>query len=70
MSASISTKFDYCNDMYFGISQISLPPLQLVQNASAGLLEQVSKSTSPLYYHPCTASRYVLESILKITLSS
>lgn len=67
MSASIATKFDYCNTMYFKISQTSVPPASAEYfSRLAGASKQ--KHISP-YWYPCTASRYVLESILKITLS-
>ena len=36
--AFISSRLDYCNSLYTGISHSSLSCLQLVQNAAAGLL--------------------------------
>lgn len=36
--AFISTRLDYCNALYAGVSQASLSHLQLVQNAAASLL--------------------------------
>lgn len=36
--AFITSKFDYCNSLYAGISQTALSQLQLVQNAAAELL--------------------------------
>ncbi len=37
--AFISSRLDYCNSLYFSISQSSISRLQLVQNAAARLLE-------------------------------
>ncbi len=36
--AFISTRLDYCNTLYVGVSQDSLSRLQSVQNAAARLL--------------------------------
>lgn len=33
----VSTRLDYCNAIYVGVSQASLSRLQLVQNAAARL---------------------------------
>ena len=35
--AFITSRLDYCNALYFGVSQSSLTRLQLVQNAAARL---------------------------------
>lgn len=43
--AFISSRIDYCNALYFGISQSSLHRLQLVQNAAARLLTSSSRYT-------------------------
>lgn len=43
--AFISSRIDYCNALYFGISQSSLHRLQLVQNAAARLLTSFSRHT-------------------------
>lgn len=37
--AFITSRLDYCNSLYYGISQASISRLQLVQNAAARLLE-------------------------------
>lgn len=42
----ITSRLDYCNALYAGVSQASLRELQLVQNAAAQLL-----SNSPRYAH-------------------
>ena len=39
--AFITSRLDYCNALYFGVSQSSLARLQLVQNAAARLLTGV-----------------------------
>lgn len=39
----ISSKLDYCNSLYQGISQATLSSLQLVQNADAWLLTRSNK---------------------------
>jgi len=39
----ISTKLDYCNALYIGVSQASLSRLQLVQNAAARLLTRTGR---------------------------
>ncbi len=39
----ILSRLDYCNSLYFGISQTALSHLQLVQNAAAWLLSGVKK---------------------------
>ncbi len=39
----ILSRLDYCNSLYFGISQTALSHLQLVQNAAARLLSGVKK---------------------------
>ncbi|XP_076597184.1 uncharacterized protein LOC143326976 [Chaetodon auriga] len=41
--AFITSRLDYCNALYFGVSQSSLARLQLVQNAAARLLTGVRK---------------------------
>ncbi len=41
--AFILSRLDYCNSLYFGISQTALSRLQLVQNAAARLLSGVKK---------------------------
>nr|XP_061839065.1 uncharacterized protein LOC133621161 isoform X1 [Nerophis lumbriciformis]XP_061839075.1 uncharacterized protein LOC133621161 isoform X1 [Nerophis lumbriciformis] len=41
--AFISTRLDYCNALYVGISQASLARLQLVQNSAARLLTQTRR---------------------------
>ncbi len=41
--AFITSKFDYCNSLYTGISQTALSRLQLVQNAAARLLTRSQK---------------------------
>ncbi|KAI2647433.1 DNA mismatch repair protein MSH3 [Labeo rohita] len=41
--AFITTRLDYCNSLYVGISQTALSRLQLVQNAAARLLAGVHK---------------------------
>ena len=42
--AFISSRLDYCNSLYIGISQSNLNKLQLVQNAAARLLTNTKKS--------------------------
>ena len=39
----ISTKLDYCNALYIGVSKASLSRLQLVQNAAARLLTRTGR---------------------------
>jgi len=39
----ITTRLDYCNSLYFGVSQPSLSHLQLVKNAAAHLLTDTRK---------------------------
>ena len=41
--AFITTRLDYCNSLYIGISQTSLARLQLVQNSAARLLTQTRR---------------------------
>ena len=41
--AFISSRIDYCNALYFGIDQVALKRLQLVQNAAARLLSGTKK---------------------------
>ncbi len=41
--AFITSKLDYCNSLYIGISQTALSRLQLVQNAAARLLTRSHK---------------------------
>lgn len=41
--AFITSRVDYCNALYYGVSQSSLPWLQLVQNAAAHLLTGARK---------------------------
>ena len=41
--AFVTSRLDYCNSLYFGVSQSSLARLQLVQNAAARLLTGVRK---------------------------
>lgn len=41
--AFISTRLDYCNALYVGISQSLISRLQLVQNAAARLLTGIKK---------------------------
>ena len=41
--AFITSQLDYCNALYFGVSQSSLTRLQLVQNAAARLLTRAHK---------------------------
>lgn len=41
--AFITSRLDYCNALYFGVSQSSLARLQLVQNAAARLLTGARK---------------------------
>lgn len=41
--AFITSRLDYCNALYFGVSQSSLARLQLVQNAAACLLTGACK---------------------------
>ncbi len=42
--AFITSRLDYCNALYFGVSQSSLVRLQLVQNAAARLLTGTRKT--------------------------
>ncbi|KAF7645688.1 hypothetical protein LDENG_00200040, partial [Lucifuga dentata] len=35
--ALISSRLDYCNSLYHGISQVAISHLQLIQNAAAQL---------------------------------
>ena len=57
---SLRMALDYCNSLYFGLSQASLSRLQLVQNAAARLLTRTRKyeSITPilfkLYWLPVT----------------
>ncbi len=46
--AFVATRLDYCNSLYYGVSQSSLSHLQLVQNAAARLLSGTCK------YEPVT----------------
>ncbi len=41
--AFVTTRLDYCNSLYYGVSQSSLSRLQLVQNAAARLLSGTRK---------------------------
>ena len=41
--AVISSRLDYCNALYVGVSQSSLSRLQLVQNAAARLLTNTNR---------------------------
>ncbi|CAJ1051395.1 uncharacterized protein LOC117829052%2C partial [Xyrichtys novacula] len=41
--AFVTSRLDYCNALYFGVSQFSLSRLQLVQNAAVRLLTGVRK---------------------------
>uniref|UniRef100_A0A3B3CT04 Reverse transcriptase domain-containing protein n=1 Tax=Oryzias melastigma TaxID=30732 RepID=A0A3B3CT04_ORYME len=41
--AMITSRIDYCNSLYFGVTQRSLNRLQLVQNAAARLLTGTSR---------------------------
>ncbi|XP_051939816.1 uncharacterized protein LOC127612987 [Hippocampus zosterae] len=41
--AFVTSRLDYCNALYFGVSQSSIKPLQLVQNAAARLLTGTRK---------------------------
>ena len=56
--AFISTRLDYCNELYFGVSQNCLHRLQLVQNAAARLLtgtrryDHISPVLSALHWLP------------------
>lgn len=56
--AFVTTRLDYCNALYCGISQSSLARLQLVQNAAARLLtgsrkfDHVSPILSSLHWLP------------------
>lgn len=43
MHAFISTRLDYCNALYVGVSQASLSRLQLIQNVAARLLAGTRK---------------------------
>ncbi len=44
--AFVTTRLDYCNSLYYGVSQSSLSRLQLVQNAAARLLSGTCKYES------------------------
>ncbi len=50
--AFISSRLDYCNALYVGVSQSSLNHLQLVQNAAARLLTNTRKREhiTPILY--------------------
>ncbi len=50
--AFISSRLDYCNGLYVGVSQSSLNHLQLVQNAAARLLTNTRKREhiTPILY--------------------
>ena len=48
--ALISSRLDYCNALYVGVSQSSLSRLQLVQNAAARLLT----NTQTCAHYPCS----------------
>ncbi len=56
--AFVTTRLDYCNSLYYGVSQSSLSRLQLVQNAAARLLygtrkyEPVTPILSALHWLP------------------
>lgn len=56
--AFITTRIDYCNTLYAGLSQISLTRLQLVQNAAARLLtgtkkhEHITPTLASLHWLP------------------
>ncbi|KAI2649140.1 hypothetical protein H4Q32_020355 [Labeo rohita] len=60
--AFITTRLDYCNSLYVGISQTALSRLQLVQNAAARLLAGVQKQDhiTPVF-GPYTGSLCVTE---------
>lgn len=62
----ISSRLDYCNSLYFGISQILLSCLQPLQNAAVRLLTGACKRRS---YFPCFSFfgfQYVLKLILRL----
>lgn len=50
--AFVTSRLDYCNSLYFGLSQSSLSRLQLVQNAAARLLTGTRKyeSITPILF--------------------
>ncbi len=56
--AFVTTRLDYCNSLYYAVSQSSLFRLQLVQNTAARLLsgtrkyEPMTPVLSPLYLLP------------------
>jgi len=58
MHAFISSRLDYCNALYLGVSQSLLSRLQLVQNAAARMLtgtrkrEHISPVLSSLHWLP------------------
>lgn len=65
MHAFITSRLDYCNALYFGVSQFSLRRLQLVQNAAARLLtgtrkrEHITPVLASLHWLP-VHFRYIL----------
>ena len=60
----ITTKLDYCNALYVGVSQASISHLQLVQNAAARLFtrtrkrEHITPVLASLHWLPIKSSRF------------
>ena len=69
--AFITTKLDYCNSLFSGISKCDLRPLQLVQNYAARVVLKRSKfeHSTPLLYqlHWLPVNRRVEYKVLLIT---
>ncbi len=63
--AFISSRLDYCNSLYLGLSKNLLSRLQLVQNAAARLLTGTRKWSSISPVLRCIGFLLILESNIK-----
>ena len=61
----ISSRLDYCNSMYLGMSQATISCLQLIQNATAQLLTRSKKQD---HITPIPASLHLLYVHYRITI--